>query len=207
MPTAAMQEQKDDRTLASRAFERARDWFITTTGLLENARKGKKAVRVIELESELVQAKEALEKADREYFDAHGVHAPVEAQPQPRPGTVAALRAANAEFRQVDDQVASLERERDRLLAQITVLEASLEKERAVFSFPVNSNPIADAVLGEIYPDVRPNLGDSLRSQNIARMSIELAGLRERLRKIEADRLEASAKRDVLFRDSQRQAK
>lgn len=200
MPTAAMQQEQNRRfAKVANAFCQARDWLDKVTGQLGAARRDKKALRVIELESELTEATAALNKAASEYKSVTGVDAPLSTVPQPKPGTVAALRAANAEFRRLDDEVAQLERKRDKLLTQIGPLTTTLEKERATFSFTSTSNPIVDAVLSEVYPDLRPNMAGPVRDQNIARLSIELADLQERFRKTEAERLQAMAKRDAMF--------
>lgn len=206
MATPAMvqqeqEQQKQNRRYArvANALDQARDWLARVTGQLVNARKSKKVVRILELESEFVQATEALDKAAREYKSTTGVEAPLSAVPQPKPGSLLALRAANPEFRLIDDSVARLERERDRLLAQIGPLTATLEKERGTFSFPTVSNPFADAVLASIYPDIRPNSGGVLREQNIARISLEFAELTEKFRKTETERLEATAKRNAMI--------
>lgn len=199
--TGTIQQQEVNRKRASveRALDRARDFYERVKGQLSSARKAKQTLRVIELESEEKLATDALDKAAHEFESTFGIRAPLSAEPQPKPESVAALRDANAAFRLADDEVARLERERDRLLAQIGPLTTTLEKERATFSFTSTSNPIVDAVLSEVYPDLRPNMAGPVRDQNIARLSIELADLQERFRKTEAERLEATAKRDALL--------
>lgn len=199
--TGTIQQQELNRKRASveRAFDRARYFYERVKGQLSSARKAKQTLRVIELESEEKLATDALDKAAHEFESTFGIRPPLSAEPQPKPGSVAALRDANAAFRLADDEVARLERERDRLLTQIGPLTTTLEKERATFSFTSTSNPIVDAVLSEVYPDLRPNMAGPVRDQNIARLSIELADLQERFRKTEDERLEATAKRDALL--------
>lgn len=200
MPTAAMQQEQNRRfAKVANAFCQARDWLDKVTGQLGAARRDKKALRVLELESELTEATAARNKAASEYKSVTGVDAPLSTVPQPRAGTLAALRAANAEFRRLDDEVAQLERERDKLLAQIGPLETTLKKERGAFSFTSTSNPLVDAVISSIYPDVRPNTAGVLHGQKVANMSIELAGLNEEFHKTETQRLEAMRKRDEMF--------
>lgn len=200
MATAATQTQEQNRRYAklANALDAARDQLDKVIGQLGIARRNKKVLRMAELEVELSEAKDAFNKAVRD-CESIGISIPLSTEPQAKPGTVAALRATNPEFRQIDDEVARFEREHDRLLAQIGPLIAALEKERATFSFSVTPNPLADAVLQTIYPDVRPDSGGVLKNKNIAHMSLDLANLTEQFNKTEAERAEATVKRDAML--------
>lgn len=204
--TAATAQEKNRKIAAAeRAFDRARDWYQRVTGALGIAREQKKALRVVELESEVAEASAALSSAAKEYETVTGVPAPLSAGvPQVKPGTVSAVRATNSEFRAIDDEVARCEREINRLSPQIAQIEAALARQGVLRVSDSPSNAESERVLDQLYPErVQIRSRNIDNTQRTVRDNVELQTrlfeLKTLLEKTIGDWNVAREKRDAMF--------
>jgi hypothetical protein len=210
---AATQEANRQTAKVERALDRARDWHDRVKGELGTARKAKKALRVIELEAELAQAADALNAAACAYETVCGVPAPLSATPQPKPGTVMALCAANPELRAAYDEISRCERRINVLRPQVERIEKVLAAQGGVFVSPATSeNSAAETTLDVIYPErvgIRASNSERLLrgNQNDAQLRKTLAELKNELATIEGDLAKATAKRDALLPQTRAAAK
>ncbi|MGH9735810.1 MAG: hypothetical protein ACRD8A_14615 [Candidatus Acidiferrales bacterium] len=205
MKSAATQEENRKYMQLANVLDQARDWLTRVTGQLTAARKAKKAVQTLELESAFSQASEAFGKAAAEYEAFTGVPAPLSTGPQLKPGTVAALRASSEEFRRLDDEVAGCEHAMNRLHPQIVALEQVIAAQVAIPVFgSADESAAAEAVLDSIYPE---RVG--LRADNVGRIQFlrtktvhlqrQRADLKSQLETVTARWNAVRATRDKMF--------
>lgn len=201
-----MQPQEANHKSASvtRAFDQTRDCLDQLKGQLAIARRDKRHLRILELEAELPQAIDALAKATHEYERHFGVTLPRSTGPELKLDSANALRATNDEFRKIDDEANKYEREINFLEPQVQKIEKALAALGPVPSGGPASDPAAEAVLDQIYPE---RIG--IRMKNIERLNgavrsnvelqIQLADLRERLAKFINAWTVARTRRDAMF--------
>jgi hypothetical protein len=203
--TAATQEKNREMRRVERAFECARDRYDRAKGNLDAARTAKKPLRVIEIEGELAQAAEVLRSTASDYERVCGVPVPLSAMPQPKPGSVVALCAANPELRAAFDKRASCEHQINLLEPQIEQIEKALAAQGGVFVSPATpENSAAETTLDLLYPErVGIRVGNSERllrgNQNDARLRQKLADLKQELEKAKSELAQATAEYDALL--------
>lgn len=201
---ATTQDKNRKIATVERAFDAARDLFDRLTGALATARRQRQTLKLFELEPEVAQARDALTLAAREYKAVTGIDAPQSTVPQPKPGTVTALRATNLEFRQLDDEVSRCEREINRLSPRIAQIEAALARQGVLRVSDSPSNPESERVLDSIYPErVQIRLRNIDNTQRTLRDNIQLqasfAELKASLEKVIREWKKAREKRDAMF--------
>lgn len=212
---ATTKEQERNRQVAKveRALDQARDRHDQVAGALAMARREKKTLRIIELESELVEAAAALKIAAQEYERVCGVPAPLSArQSPPKPGTVAALRAANPEFRAIDDEVADCERQMNRLAPQIARIEKALAAQGPLSIPNSPQHPETERYLDSVYPEriaLRANNIESVQRtvRNSVQLQTTLADLKQQLEQVTKKRARAMTGRDAMLAEFQAQGR
>ncbi|MGH9735971.1 MAG: hypothetical protein ACRD8A_15430 [Candidatus Acidiferrales bacterium] len=196
--------------VAEREFGIARDEHGQAENTLRIAREQRHGARIIDAESIFATAQKNLTEKTQALEAAWALRGHPHSVSDTKNGAdhliakypILRLRAQNPDFRAVDDSVGRLEKEHDRLLAEILPLEATLTKEQGN-PFPISGGPVS-RVLAEIYPEMRTLEArgadaSAVKFQRLRQMSELLASLREKFERVEADRAAATKRRDEMF--------